>query len=221
MMGEYGYAEEGKLGKPYNLKLMKRLAGFARPYVKMVVAGLLLSILVALFDLCVPYLTKIAIDRYILVSWYEISGKMMSDTAYGDLKQRYGSLLEKSALPSVFYISNVNLKKIDPADLHLLRKQGLLKSKRFYRIGSERETVRWSRKDQTDLYKMADGAAMVPYEQLERLPKKELLQIRAGDIGGVTWVAGVFFVLLLLSLGFSYAEYYIMELTGQRIMQDI
>jgi ATP-binding cassette subfamily B multidrug efflux pump len=68
---------------------------------------------------------------------------------------------------------------------------------------------------------MADGAAMVPYEQLERLPRKELLRIRAGDIGGVTWVAGVFFVLLLLSLGFSYAEYYIMELTGQRIMQDI
>ncbi|MCF8128588.1 MAG: ABC transporter ATP-binding protein/permease [Deltaproteobacteria bacterium] len=221
MMGEYGYAEEGKLGKPYNIKLMKRLARFARPYVKMVVAGLLLSILVALFDLCVPYLTKIAIDRYILVSWYEINGKMMSDSAYGDLKQRYGSLLEKSAVPSVYYISNVNLKKIDPADLHILRNQGLLGSNRFYRIGSERETVRWSRKDQTDLYKMADGAAMVSYEQLERLPRKELLKIRAGDIGGVTWVAGVFFVLLLLSLGFSYAEYYIMELTGQRIMQDI
>ena len=76
MMGEYGYAEEGKLGKPYNLKLMKRLAHFARPYTKKVVAGLLLSILVALFDLCVPYLTKIVIDRYILVSWYEISGRM-------------------------------------------------------------------------------------------------------------------------------------------------
>jgi len=221
MMGEYGYAEEGKLGKPYNIKLMKRLARFARPYAKMVVAGLLLSILVALFDLCVPYLTKIAIDRYILVSWYEISGKMMSDSAYEELKEHYGSLLEKSALPSVYYISNVNLKKIDPADLHLLKNRGLLKSKRFYRIGSEREISRWIQKGQTDFYKMADGAAMVPYEQLERLPRKELLQIRAGDIGGVTWVAGVFFVLLLLSLGFSYAEYYIMELTGQRIMQDI
>ena len=227
MMGEYGYAEEGKLGKPYNLKLMKRLAYFARPYTKKVVAGLLLSILVALFDLCVPYLTKIVIDRYILVSWYEINGGMVSDSAYGDLKQRYGSLMDKSAGPSVYYISNLNLKKIDPADIHLLKDQGLLGSKRFYRIGPERDIARWFSDEhgrgtaRRALTKMADGATMVPYEQLERLPKKELLQIRAGDISGVTWVAGVFFILLLFSLGFSYVEYYIMELTGQRIMQDI
>ncbi len=221
MMGEYGYAEEGKLGKPYNLKLMKRLARFARPYSKMVVAGLMLSLLVALFDLCVPYLTKIAIDRYILVSWYEIDGKMMSGEAYGDLKQRYGPLMDKSTVPSVYYISNLNLKKIDPADIHVLKDHGLLGSKRFYRIGPDREITRWFQGDHTGIYKMADGGSMVPYEQLERLPKKELLQIRAGDINGVTLVAGVFFVLLLLSLGFSYVEFYIMELTGQRIMQDM
>jgi len=219
MMGEYGYAEEGKLGKPYNLRLMKRLAHFARPYTKMVLAGLLLSILVALFDLCVPYLTKIAIDRYILASWYEISGKVLSSS--GELKQRYGSLLEKSEVPSVYYINNTNLKKIDPADIHLLKSKGLLGSKRFYRIGPNRDISRWFHKSQADLCKMVDGATMVPYEELERLPKKEILLIRAGDINGVTLVAGVFFVLLLLSLGFSYVEYYIMELTGQRIMQDI
>ena len=221
MMGEYGYAEEGKLGKPYNLKLMKRLAHFARPYTKKVVIGLLLSILVALFDLCVPYLTKIVIDRYILASWYEINGRMASDSAYGELKQRYGLLMDKSAVPSVYYISNMNLKKIDPADIHLLKDQGLLGSKRYYRIGPDRKITRWFQGDQTGIYKMVDGASMVPYEQLERLPKKELLQIRAGDISGVTRVAVVFFVLLLLSLGFSYVEYYIMELTGQRIMQDM
>ncbi len=221
MMGEYGYAEEGKLGKPYNLKLMKRLARFARPYAKKVVAGLLLSILVALFDLCVPYLTKIAIDRYILVSWYEISGKMLSDAANRELKERYGPFLEKSAPSSAYYISNLNLKKIDPADLHLLKTRELLGSERFYRIGPDRDIDRWFSKDQKDITQMADGATMVPYAMLEHLPRGDLLQIRAGDINGVSLVAGVFFLLLLLSLGFAYAEYYIMELTGQRIMQDM
>ena len=221
MMGDYGYAEEGKLGKPYNLRLMKRLARFARPYLKMVLAGLLLSILVALFDLCVPYLTKIAIDRYILVSWYEISGKVLSDAASMELKARYGPFLEKSALPSVYYISNLNLKKIDPADLHNLRSRKLLGSERFYRIGPDRDIDGWFTKGRGDITQMADGATMVPYGELERLPRRELLRVRAGDIDGVTLVAGVFFILLLLSLGFAYAEYYIMELTGQRIMQDI
>ena len=39
MMGDYGYAEEGKLGKPYNVRLLKRLVHFARPYRKMIAAG--------------------------------------------------------------------------------------------------------------------------------------------------------------------------------------
>ena len=151
MMGDYGYAEEGKLGKPYNLKLLKRLAQFARPYGKMVAAGLLPSILVALFDLSVPYLTKIAIDRYILATWYEVDGKIMSDPAYGDLEKRYAPLFEKSAASSASFISNLNLKKIDPADLHLLKGRDLLSSERFYRIGPGRDTARRA------LTKTADG----------------------------------------------------------------
>ncbi len=221
MMGDYGYAEEGKLGKPYNFRLMKRLASFARPYTKMVMAGLLLSLLVAAFDLCVPYLTKIAIDRYILVSWYQVDEKVLSDAAYGGLEERYGDLMEASTVPSVYYISNLNLKKVDPADLHILKSEGLLGSERFYRVGPGRDVTRWFKKGTPGLFGMADGASMIPYEKLEKLPKGELLEIREADISGVTWVAGIFFILLLLSLGFSYVEYYIMELTGQRIMQDM
>ena len=221
MMGEYGYAEEGKLGKPYNLKLLKRLARFASPYGKLIAAGLLLSILVALFDLSAPYLTKIAIDRYILSSWFVVSGEMRTDPACRRLVKRYGPLFQKSEGVSVSYISNVDLKKVDPADLHLLKTQGLLSSERFYRIEPGREALKWFSRDHRDVHKMADGAVMVPYAQLERLPRKELLQIRVGDVNGVTLIAGVFFVLLLLSLGLSYLEYYIMELTGQRIMQDM
>ncbi len=221
MMGEYGYAEEGKLGKPYNLRLMKRLLHFARPYTRMVLAGLFLSILVAAFDLCVPYLTKIAIDRYILVSWYQISGKILSHADYDPLKERYGPLMEKSTLPNVYYISNANLKRIDPADLNLLRNKGLLGNQRYYRVAPDRSITPWFPENDPSIQKMADGATMVPYEKMERLPGKELLKLRSADISGVTLVAGVFFVLLLFSLGFSYVEYYVMELTGQRIMQDM
>ncbi len=68
MFGEFGYMEEGKLGKPYNFRLLKRLARYALPYKKIVVSALLLSILLTLCDLTIPYLSKIAIDRYILSS---------------------------------------------------------------------------------------------------------------------------------------------------------
>nr|HPQ29779.1 hypothetical protein [Desulfobacteraceae bacterium] len=65
MYGDYGYMEEGKLGKPYDFRLLKRLSCYALPYKKTFATALLLTILITLFDLAVPYVTKIAIDRYI------------------------------------------------------------------------------------------------------------------------------------------------------------
>ena len=72
MIGEYGYMEEGKLGKPYDLRLLKRLARYAIPHRKTVSTALLLTILITLLDLAAPYLTKVAIDRYIISAWYRV-----------------------------------------------------------------------------------------------------------------------------------------------------
>jgi ATP-binding cassette subfamily B multidrug efflux pump len=72
VIGEYGYMEEGRLGRPYDHRLLRRLSSFAKPYWRRIALALLLSLLITLFDLVVPYLSKIAIDRYILASWSEL-----------------------------------------------------------------------------------------------------------------------------------------------------
>ena len=46
MYGDYGYMEEGKLGKAYNVRLLKRLAHYARPYKKIISIALLLTIMI-------------------------------------------------------------------------------------------------------------------------------------------------------------------------------
>ncbi len=221
MFKDYGYAEEGQLGKPYNFRLLKRLARFAIAYRKSIAVGLLLSILISLFALTVPYLTKIAIDQYIVASWYRVDSGRLTDPAFRDLKRRYGHLLETNSVHSVYYISNLNIKKIDPADLHLLRTQGLLSSERFYRLGSGVKTEGFLEENRKAFDEMTDGSFLIPYDLLERLPEKTILKIRAGDVHGVALIAAIFFFLLLLSLGISYMEYYILEFTGQRIMLDI
>jgi ABC-type multidrug transport system fused ATPase/permease subunit len=58
--------EEGELGKPYNLRLLRRLAPYALPYKKVIFLGLCLSLLITVMNLAPPYLLKIALDRYIL-----------------------------------------------------------------------------------------------------------------------------------------------------------
>lgn len=59
------------LGKAYDSKLMKRLLGFVKPYKKYVVAAIFMNVVVAALGPLRPYLTKIAIDDYIVNDNYE------------------------------------------------------------------------------------------------------------------------------------------------------
>ncbi len=65
--------EEGKLGKPYDLRLMVRLGTYLRPHWRLVGLSLLFILIMAGLDLVIPYLTKEAIDRYIIPSAREVA----------------------------------------------------------------------------------------------------------------------------------------------------
>ncbi len=66
MRAEFGYAEEEKLGKPYDTRLLLRLYPFVKPYRRFIAIAVGLVIFITLLDLSLPYITKIAIDRYIV-----------------------------------------------------------------------------------------------------------------------------------------------------------
>jgi ATP-binding cassette, subfamily B, multidrug efflux pump len=57
--------EEDVLGKAYDGRLMRRLLGYLRPYRRQVVIAVIAIIGHSCLELAPPYLTKIAIDRYI------------------------------------------------------------------------------------------------------------------------------------------------------------
>jgi ATP-binding cassette subfamily B protein len=57
--------EEEALGKVYDTRLLRRLAGYLRPYRTLVAASVALLITSSLVGVVGPYLTKIAIDRYL------------------------------------------------------------------------------------------------------------------------------------------------------------
>ena len=66
MQSDYGYFEEKKLGKPYDVRLLKRLYPFTRPYRLLLFGSIGLVLLITALDLALPYVTKMAIDRYIV-----------------------------------------------------------------------------------------------------------------------------------------------------------
>ncbi len=63
--------EDEILGKAYDSKLMKRLLGYVKPYSKYVIIAIIMNVVVAALGPLRPYLTKIAIDDYIVNSDYE------------------------------------------------------------------------------------------------------------------------------------------------------
>jgi len=221
MFGDYGYMEEGELGKPYNFKLLNRLAGYALPYKKTIATALFLTILITIFDLALPYLSKIAIDRYILSSWYSVNTDKLTASETQILFRRYGQLLEKSKDGSLCAVSHLDMKKIDPADLFSYKTRHVLTSNRFYRTPPAIDRGTITGIERKSMYAMTDGSFLIPENQLRDLLKEEIRKIRAVDIHGVALVGGIFVIILVLSFWLSYWQYYLLEFTGQRVMQDI
>lgn len=63
--------EDDVLGKAYDSKLMKRLLIYIKPYKQYVIAAILFNILVAAIGPLRPYLSKVAIDDYIMNKNYD------------------------------------------------------------------------------------------------------------------------------------------------------
>jgi ATP-binding cassette subfamily B multidrug efflux pump len=66
MHPDYGYFEESQLGKPYDFKLLRRLFPFIRHYRALIFWSIVLVLGITAMDLALPFVTKVAIDRYIV-----------------------------------------------------------------------------------------------------------------------------------------------------------
>jgi ABC-type multidrug transport system fused ATPase/permease subunit len=219
MIGEYGYMEEGKLGKPYDLSLMRRLSHYAYPYKKVILFALLLTMLITLMDLALPYLSKIAIDRYILATWYRVNLAPLEQPVKKEITEAFGQTLQKSKDGSYAFVSHENLKKLDPALLHKFRSTGLIAERGYYRVPPHLE--RDFPNEEKAAFSLQDGSWMVPFESVNALKPGEILKVRAKDMEGLGAVGLVLLAFLIVSFWLGYGESYLLELIGQKIMQDI
>jgi ATP-binding cassette subfamily B multidrug efflux pump len=219
MIGDYGYMEEGKLGKPYDLRLMRRLTHYASPYRKVILLALVLTMLITLMDLSLPYLTKIAIDRYILATWYRLDLAPLEQPAKREIRETLGQAMEQTRDGSYAFVSLEQLKKFDPALVHKLKSAGLLSDQGYCRVPPD-VAVRLL-KEESDVFHLRDESWMVPFERVNTMKPGEILKVRAKDVKGLGLIGLVLLGLLVISFGLSYGETYVLELIGQKIMQDI
>ncbi|MDD2317296.1 MAG: ABC transporter ATP-binding protein [Desulfobacterales bacterium] len=126
---DYGYFEEQQLGKPYDIRLMRRMLPFATPYRGLLSFSVFLVILITVLDLALPYLTKIAIDQYIVPGGSQKSAVRhlvadLKDEKISAVVEKYSGLFEIQADEA--RIELTDLEKISFKDRLALRKNDLI-----------------------------------------------------------------------------------------------
>ena len=137
MRFDSGYSEEDHLEKNYDIKLLRRLGPFLHPYLRLLTGSVLLIMAITLFELALPYFTKVAIDRYIVpVEEKTFSQSTVKDkqsvryvTVNADVDgvqtiiDRYPNLFEKRK--GTVQIAIENLDRVRPEDRLVLRRDDL------------------------------------------------------------------------------------------------
>jgi len=135
MKGDFGYVEERDLGKTYDIRLLRRIGPFVKPYGWHLCGAVLFILAITLLELAVPYVTKTAIDRYIVPKTDHIETGLTgpvrarkiqvnrADPDVAELIDRYPGLFTQSKGETTIAITH--LDQLQPPELLTLRKKDL------------------------------------------------------------------------------------------------
>ena len=202
------FREEEALGKAFDIKLMKRLLVYAKPFAGMLALCFLLLILITGTDLARPYLMKMAIDNYI--------------TAYDTPMVAFDAPNEFKgvALDGKYYVRETALPK-DYVHSSPARYQMIQYDKKYYLIEGSFDTKK------TKDHKVLDdsGRSTVTaggQEYAARLLSPEVYkEFRQGDVSGLFKVSLLFLLTITIGFLFNYIQVYLLHYSGQRIIYNM
>jgi len=213
--------EEGKLGKAYDLRLMARLGAFLKPARLLIGISLALVLLMAALDLIVPYLTKEAIDRYIVVSAKEVMVKGDGSDDERRFLSRHGSALIPTGETGRFLVPPETFRSIDSKEVAFLQKSGILTENRYNLFTPRNPKEEEILKKYPAAFEKAGDTWVISSDRMKALNREDLLVLRGADVEGILQIA--LFVLLIFAANFAlnFFQVYAMELAGQRVMHDL
>jgi len=221
MYTDFGYMEEGKLGKPYDLKLMARLGGFLKPYWKLMGLSLLFVLIMAGLDLVLPYLTKEAIDRYIVVAAREVILKGDGSPEERRFWNQYGEKLIPEKEKGKFLLLPETLQSMNRKEIALFQKHGLLTETRYYLFVPQTPEEENLLRKYPSLFENSGSRWLISFDHMKALSRADLLVLRGRDVKGVFNIALLVVFILVINFGMNFSQVYAMEVAGQRMMHDL
>jgi len=204
-VSEY-FHEDEILGRAFDARLMRRLIRFLKDYKALFAVTVVLTMVIAGIQLVLPFLTKIAIDNYMSLSYAVV--ELDEQPSYGSPvslgENRY--LLEVLDVPP-------EIRRDWEAD-------GTLSDERFLFLDEGDADASLGTEYAEVLEPVACGF-IATQESLSNLPAADLERIRGGAIAGILRLASLFAFALLARFLFGVAQVYLLQYTGQRVMFDM
>jgi ATP-binding cassette, subfamily B, multidrug efflux pump len=209
--------EKDQFIETIDVRLLARLARYLKPFIKrLVIVGILVGIITGV-ELLLPYLTKVAIDNYILKSARKVV-LPPQEAVTQTMINTYQPFLIPTRDREVFFVKGNNIDRIDQRYIALLKQKSFLEETRYYPADL---TVAEKQKLLQPGFSTSTREVFIPYDHLQNIPKNQLVQLRKPDIAGVMWIGIIFIFLLLLDFGCSYFQVYFLEYIGQQVMHNL
>ncbi len=204
MIGHHHREEDEELGKALDLRLLRRMLVFARPYWRLFVLAFFLAGGITGVELGMPYLVKTAVDSVLVLPWVEV---------------RADQAPVEEALPLEPGRFLVQAKDLSPELRQHLEAQGMLGS-RYLVVAPGEPGADWVFK-YPQAFVAVPGGFAASEEALKSIPPGDLLRLRAPAVRFLGLLALAYLGLLALRFGLAYGQVYTLQSAGQRIMFDM
>jgi ATP-binding cassette, subfamily B, multidrug efflux pump len=193
-------------GKAFDLRLIKRMLRFLKPYWPVFLLCVLLILVLTGIQTMLPYITKIAIDEFLTLPYGIVTLEERPST---------GNQID---LGNNRYL--VLMKEVTSDQSEAWELSGVLSAKRYLFIpqGSSHQEV-ISRYPEA-FTPIANGF-LASESQLHSLPASETIALRQTAIAGVIRLSILFAVALVIRFLFGVGQVYLLQLTGQKVMYDM
>ncbi len=175
----------------------------------------------AALDLLIPYLTKEAIDRYIVISAREVVLREDGSPQEERLRSRYGKDLIPTKEKGKFLLPPDVLQSMDRREMALFQKSGLLSENRYYLFVPQRQEDEKILKKYSSSFERSGPHWFISFDRMKELNKEDLLVLRGRDVEGVFHIALLVVFILIAHFGLNFFQVYAMEVAGQKMMHDL
>ena len=211
-MRDNPFVEDAAGGKLYDRDLIKRLLRYVKPHRRLIFLAMFFMVVTAGIELLIPYITKVGIDNYLAKLYQIYSAPVAVCTEFVESSQDTTDFISVSA-DTLLLVRKAALDRMDPSERVEMEEEGTLSRETYYLFPEDRYN------DLTG--SIIDGYWLVPERELSSVPISVIVDVRGDDIAGISRLAWLLGLLILVSLAAGYGHVMTLVVAGQRSMFDV